>query len=190
MVSGVLSLQKKTLRSWARPSMHVLLGSLFMALCSQISVSLWFSPVPLTLQTVGVFILAAALGGRLAFTALLAYLFEGACGLPVFALGTGGIATLFGATAGYLWSFPIVALLLGCILERKTGHYFFSVLISLFLSSVLILASGTAWLSLFMGLEAAFFVGAQPFLFIELFKIAGSSILIFGFCFFKRRYKS
>ena len=55
----------------------------------------------MTMQTFIVFIIGMAYGWRLAFFTLVAYLFEGALGLPVFAKG-GGLLYLTGPTAGYL----------------------------------------------------------------------------------------
>ena len=39
-------------------------GSLLLALCAQISIPLWFTPVPITGQTLGVLLIGAALGSR------------------------------------------------------------------------------------------------------------------------------
>src|SRR6266571_1514568 len=70
--------------------------SLFLALCAQLSFHLSFTPVPITLQTLGVLLTGAALGSRRAGLAMLSYLAEGALGLPVFAGGTGDLSTLSG----------------------------------------------------------------------------------------------
>ena len=61
----------------------VLFGTLLLALSSKVQVPFW--PVPMTMQTFIVFIICMAYGWRLAFFTLVAYLFEGALGLPVFA---------------------------------------------------------------------------------------------------------
>src|ERR1700758_2118116 len=79
-------------------------GSLLMAACAHVSIPLWFTPVPITLQTFGVIFLALSLGGWRASAALVLYLGEGVSGLPVFSPhGTSGI---FGPTGGYLMSYP------------------------------------------------------------------------------------
>ncbi len=67
--------------------------------------------VPLTLQ-----VFAAALCGylgsiRKGVPAVLIYLALGAVGIPVFAGFRGGIGVLLGPTGGFLWSFPLLALL-------------------------------------------------------------------------------
>ena len=65
----------------------VLAGTVLLTLAAKITVPFW--PVPMTLQTLAVFLIAAAYGRNLAVATLLAYLVEGAVGLPVFATGAG-----------------------------------------------------------------------------------------------------
>lgn len=74
-------------------------------------------PVPITLQTFGVLLCGAILGARRGFLAVLLYLVLGAAGLPIFAGGGSGMATLTGPTAGYLISFPFVAGLVGLLVS-------------------------------------------------------------------------
>lgn len=63
-------------------------GSLLIALCAQVAIPLPRSPVPVTGQTFAVLLVGAALGSRLAASAVLAYIVEGAAGLPVWSPGT------------------------------------------------------------------------------------------------------
>src|SRR3954451_20090938 len=73
--------------------------------------------VPMTLQTFVVLMIGAAYGWRLGTVTILAYLAEGAIGLPVFAGPIGGLAPLFGPTAGYLLGFVIAAFTTGWLSE-------------------------------------------------------------------------
>jgi biotin transport system substrate-specific component len=68
--------------------------------------------VPVTLQTFFIF-LAAYEEGPTAFFAAALYLMAGLVGLPVFTGGHAGPALIFGPTAGYALSFPLVALVAG-----------------------------------------------------------------------------
>ena len=63
-------------------------ASAFIAVCSHIALPLWFTPVPLTLQPFAVLLIGLLLAPRTAAGACLAYLAEGAAGLPVFAPAT------------------------------------------------------------------------------------------------------
>src|SRR4051794_29963255 len=71
--------------AWLRITGIVLLASAFVALCSHVALPLYFTPVPLTLQPFAVLLIGLLLSPRLAAGSLLAYLGEGALGLPVFA---------------------------------------------------------------------------------------------------------
>ena len=61
----------------------VLTGSLLLTLSAKIQVP--FYPVPMTLQTLVVLLIGVAFGWRMGFATVLAYLAQGAMGLPVFA---------------------------------------------------------------------------------------------------------
>ena len=76
----------------------VLAGSVLIAISAQISVPMF--PVPMTLQTLAVILVGLTLGARMGAASVLAYLAEGAAGLPVFANGGAGAVHLMGPTAG------------------------------------------------------------------------------------------
>ena len=124
----------------------VLAGSYLAALCAHISVPLWFTPVPLSLQPFAVLLLGLLLSPRQAAATLGAYLAEGALGLPVFAPGTEGLAHLFGPTGGYLMAYPAAAALISW-LYRQTGRGFWSGLLAGAAGDLLILGSGALWLA-------------------------------------------
>src|SRR5258708_27934024 len=87
-------------------------ASLVVALCARITIPLMpLTPVPLTVQNMGVLLVGLMLGSRRGFAALALYLFEGAVGLPVFnPTGLGRISQLHLATAALLIVLPSSAL--------------------------------------------------------------------------------
>src|SRR5207245_11507392 len=90
--------------------------------CAQLSLTLpLLTNVPFTLQVFGVLMAGAILGARRGFLSQVLYLLLGFVGLPVFAGFAGGAAVLVGPTAGYLWSFPVAAWLVGLGSDR-TGR--------------------------------------------------------------------
>jgi biotin transport system substrate-specific component len=102
----------------ARLAGRLLLANVLLVLCSQIAFPLPWTPVPLTLQTFGVLLIAVFFGARTSALAALLYLVEGAAGLPVFQpFGAPGAARLFGPTAGYLLAFPLAAFVAGRLTE-------------------------------------------------------------------------
>ena len=139
-----------------RIAILALAGSLFTALCARISLPVPFSPVPITGQTLAVLISGAVLGARAGGLAQLCYLGEGALGLPVFAGGAGGPAVLAGATAGYLWAFPLAAFVAGALIDHQRGRYGVApILLALLCADGLVFAVGLGWLELSLQLGLA-----------------------------------
>ena len=147
----------------------ILFATLLLAVSSKIQVPFW--PVPMTMQTFVVFIIGMSYGWRLSLFTLLAYLFEGAIGLPVFATG-GGIAYLMGPTAGYLYGMLMAAVVIGYLSERGFSTSYFMCAVSLFIGSIIIFTLGVGYLSSIIGFDKAINAGLIPFLPSELFKLA------------------
>jgi len=105
--------------------------------------------VPFTLQPFAVLLVGLALGPTDGFLVMLAYLAEGASGLPVFApsaLG-GGIPQLLGPSGGFLMAYPIVAFLAGGI-NRRLGRIapaFVAALAACTVAIALLFVYGAGW---------------------------------------------
>ncbi len=156
----------------------VLGGSLFLALMAQLAIRLWFTPVPITLQTLGVMLIGALLGSKRGALAVLVYLGEGAIGVPVFAGAAAGFPFLFGPTGGYLFAFVISAFLVGYLLERGWKESYQLTLFALSLGSILTLGLGAFWLSFFVGAQNALIMGLCPFLIGAVVKILVAAAII------------
>jgi biotin transport system substrate-specific component len=174
----------KTTAEILRAGGIVLAGTLFVAACSHISVPLFFTPVPLTLQPFAVLVLGLLLGPRIAFATLAAYLAEGVLGLPVFApsaVALSGPAHLFGPTGGYLLAYPLAAALIAS-LWRSSKRGFGLALLSAAAGDVLILACGAVWLALMTHGSATAVISQTvlPFLPGEALKIAAAAGLAAG----------
>lgn len=139
----------------------VVAASLFVALCARIQAP---GPVPFTMQTFAVLLVAGALGATRAAAAMVAYLVEGIAGLPVFAKGTAGAAYLFGETGGYLLGFVLAAYVIGRMVERSDRPGALRLTLLFVFGHLIILAFGFAWQAPFVGLKAAFVLGVAPFL--------------------------
>src|SRR5881397_3770026 len=122
--------------------------SLLTALSAQIVIPI--GPVPITGQTFAVLLTGALLGSRLGTMAMIAYLIEGASGLPFFAGGTGGLAHLLGPTGGYLIAFPAAAFITGAFAEHGWDRKFMTSVAAMFFGSVVIILCGGAWFALLM----------------------------------------
>ena len=67
--------------------------------------------VPISFTVFAVMLCAIVLSPLEAFFASAVYVLMGAVGLPVFSGGSGGFGMLFGITGGYIWSYPLLALI-------------------------------------------------------------------------------
>ena len=153
----------------------VLFGTLLLTISSKVQVPFW--PVPMTMQTFIVFIIGMAYGWRLAFFTLVAYLIEGALGLPVFAKG-GGLLYLTGPTAGYLYGMTIAAAVIGFFTEFGYNESYFKSLISLLVGTFIIFLFGVGYLGSIIGYDKALAGGLYPFILSEFFKIGLAVIII------------
>ena len=153
----------------------VLFGTLLLTVSSKIQVPFW--PVPMTMQTFIVFIIGMSYGWKLALSTLIAYLLEGAVGLPVFAKG-GGLLYLIGPTAGYLYGMVIAAGVIGFLAERGCNDSYIKSLISLIIGTVIIFVLGVGFLGSVIGYDKALAGGLYPFIPSEFFKIGLAIVLI------------
>ncbi len=159
-------------QEWMRQCAIVIAASLFVALCAQITLPLPFTPVPLTMQNLGVLLVGMALGSKRGFAALALYLVEGASGMPVFnPTGLGGLAQLLGPTGGFLMAYPLVAGLAGWIMERGVKN-FARGLVAATAAEIVLFAGGIGWLVVFTHSWArAVQFGFYWFIFAEIIKI-------------------
>lgn len=142
----------------------VALGSALMALSAKVNLPLPY--VPMTLQTLVVLMIGAAYGSRLGSATMIAYLAEGAMGLPVFAGPIGGIAPLVGPTAGYLYGFVLAAFVIGWFAERGWDRNVVLLFAAMAVGHVVIFITGFGWLAYGIGLGStkAWLVGVAPFI--------------------------
>jgi biotin transport system substrate-specific component len=170
--------QDRTLRL-AGMVLLAIAGSLLMWVSAKIKVP--FYPVPMTLQTLALFGIAAAYGMRLGVTAIALYLIEGALGLPVFA-GTPekGIGLLYmaGPTGGYLASYMIAAGIVGYAVDRGLGRNPFKLFGAMLVAEIVILGMGFGWMAYLFGIEKGFAFGVGPFIVTDLVKIALAACLV------------
>ncbi|MGB8819139.1 MAG: biotin transporter BioY [Rhizobiaceae bacterium] len=177
--SGFQPLSSLAGNSLAAKVLLVVAGSIALWISAKIKVP--FYPVPMTLQTLALFGIAAAYGLRLGVATVALYLIEGAAGLPVFA-GTPekgiGIAYMVGPTGGYLASYLIAAAIIGYAVQRGLGRNPFKLFGAMLVAEIVILTMGFAWLAYLFGAEKAFAFGVGPFIITDLVKIGLAACLV------------
>jgi len=148
----------------------ILLGGGIALLILSAKIKAPFYPVPMTLQTLSIALIAATLGTRHAVVAVLGYLVLGMLGVPVFTNtppSPAGLIYFFGPTGGYLAGFVVAAALVGALCQRGWDRSFGRLWLAMLLGDVAILGLGTAWLAFGgpgFGLDKALAVGLYPFL--------------------------
>jgi biotin transport system substrate-specific component len=157
-----------------RAAILMLAGSILLAAAAQVKVPFW--PVPMTMQTFVVLMIGAGYGWRLAGATLVAYLIEGAAGLPVF---TGGAGPLYlaGPTGGYLAGFVLAAVAAGWLAERGATRVLPLALAAFLIADLLVFGAGVGWLSSLIGIDKAIKGGLLPFLPAEALKIVLATAL-------------
>jgi len=145
----------------AQQAALALAGSALIALAARAQVPMW--PVPMTLQTLAVLVLALGCGARIAGGSVALYMAEGAAGLPVFASG-GGLAYFAGPTAGYLFGCLAAALAVGALADRGWAKHPAGGIAAALLGAAIVYLLGWAWLALHVGAAPALAGGVLPFL--------------------------
>jgi biotin transport system substrate-specific component len=147
-------------RSALLEALVVVGGVVAMAAASRVAFDV--GPVPITLQTYVLFVLAGLFGGRLGLAIVLAWLACAAFGLPVLSGGSGGWRAVIGHTAGFLAGMAVAAWVCGRGAIRVKG---WAPLAALFLAGhVMVLMVGWAGLASFMSPGPAFESGILPLL--------------------------
>lgn len=140
----------------------VFFGTLFLALSSYIEVPM--VPVPVTMQTFAVMLVGAKYGWRLGGVTIVAWLMEGAFGLPVLAGGAAGAQHFLGATGGYLFAFPVAGMAVGWLTARGwDSQRVWLSFIAMLIGNAICLVLGAAWLAVLIGAEQAIMAGVVPF---------------------------
>ena len=160
----------------------MILAALFAAVTAvlaQISVPVPVSAVPFSLGIVGVYLSGALLAPKEALISQLIYILLGVVGLPVFSQFRGGFSVLAGPTGGYLFVYPVMALIISAICAKAKKRSFPVLLVSMLPALAVCYTAGSLWLAFISGITvpAAFAAGALPFIIPDIVKIILSSLL-------------
>ena len=173
---------------WPRSVGLVIVFSLFIAACAQFALPI--GDVPITGQTFAVLLTGALLGPRLGAAAVIAYLIEGAAGLPFFSAGGSGLARLVGQNGGYLIAFPAGAFITGAFAEHGWDRRYHTAVFAMAVGSAVILLTGWAWYSIITNTSAilSFKLAVLKFIPGDLVKIAlAAAVLPTGWALLKRK---
>jgi biotin transport system substrate-specific component len=174
-----LALPEKGAARLATQLLLAIVGTLVLTLSAKTRVLL--GPVDISMQTLAVFLIAAAFGMRLGVATLLLYMAEGAMGLPVFQ-GTPekgiGIAYMLGSTGGYLAGFVVMAAIVGWAADRGWDRHPIKLFNAMLVAEIVMMAMGFAWLALLIGPEKSWQFGVVPFIVGDLIKVGLAASLV------------
>lgn len=150
------------------------------AICSYINIPLGFTPVPMNLATLAVFLAGGLLGKKYGMASIAVYVMMGAVGLPVFAGFQAGAGVLAGPTGGFLAGYIAAAFLAGFFMEIFASRSSALCMIGIFMGQLACYLLGTLWFMFITGTEvlAALPACVIPFIPGDLIKITVSILLI------------
>lgn len=146
----------------------VLVGVGILAVSARIQVP--FYPVPVTMQTLAVMMIAMAYGSKLGTATLFSYLLAGFLGAPVFA-GGAGFAYMAGPTGGYLAGFLLAGIVLGALADRGWTRNWQTTAAAMLVGTAIIYLLGVTWLSQLIGFDKAITFGLVPFIYGDILKL-------------------
>lgn len=164
------------------------LGSILLTIAAKVSVPVW--PVPVSLQSMAVAIIAAAFGLRVGAATVTFYLAQGLAGLPVFAGAFAGPAYVMGPTGGFLIGFLVMAVIIGYFADKGAARAVLPAFGAMMLGAAAMFVLGFGWLLAMSGqagwidqsnvLVSAYKGAVEPFLVWDTLKMAFAALTVAG----------
>lgn len=160
----------------------IALMAALLCIVSPFAITFPFSPVPVSLATLMLYLSAYILGRRDAVISCGIYLLIGLVGLPVFSGFTGGIGKVLGPTGGYMIGYLFLTYISGWLIEKwsqNTMQSYMMQVLGMLLGTTVCYLFGSIWLAYQskMNLTAALAVGAIPFIPGDVVKIAAALLI-------------
>jgi biotin transport system substrate-specific component len=171
VLADLISVGRSRVSPLARDAALVVGAAALVGALAQISISLSFTPVPITGQTLGVLLAGTALGWRRGAAAMALYGLAGVAGVPWFADHGHGYA---GASFGYIVGFFFAAAICGYLAERGADRSILGSVPAMLAGEVMIYLFGVTWLAfdLHVGAGEALSLGFTPFVIGDAIKAA------------------
>ncbi|SEQ10038.1 biotin transport system substrate-specific component [Lachnospiraceae bacterium RM5] len=169
---------KSTTSEKIRNIVAIGLMSAFLCVLGPVSLTLPFTPVPISLTIFAIYMCIYLVGWKKSLASLLTYILLGTIGLPVFSGFSGGLAKVTGPTGGYIFGFIFICIISGYVITKHMNNYFLCAL-SMIAGTAICYMFGTLWLAYFahMTLKAALYAGVIPFISADLVKIIVALII-------------
>lgn len=164
---------------------YMVLSAIFAAItsiCSIITIPLGFTPVPVNLGTMGMFLSGGLLGRKYGVISICVYIFMGFIGLPVFSGFRAGPGVLIGPTGGYIAGYVLGTFIIGLLIDKLLckGNTIYMYALSLSAGMIVCYFIGTLWFVIITEstISAAIISCIVPFVAGDIIKIFISAVLI------------
>lgn len=142
---------------------YVALMTAILCILGPIAIPIPFSPVPISLATFGLYLIAYIMPWKKAVLSCILYLIIGLAGMPVLSGFSGGFGKVFGPTGGYILAYIPLVLIVNIFIHRfqsRTSHIF-----GFILSTIVLYGVGSLWLvyTANITLKTALFIGTLPY---------------------------
>ena len=169
--SKIKSKEKEFLKS----IFFVLSGVIFLSIMSQLIIPLYFTPVPISLGSFGIMLVALLYGRKLGTATVISYVAAGSLGAPIFAGFKAG--SLFSPTGGYILGYIAATVILGFLSDKGIAKSYVKTFLSLLLVSIIIFILGALVLMLFVPIKNVFMAGVFPFIPGDMIKVIVATLL-------------
>lgn len=151
-------------------------------LCIFSPITVPIGPIPISMGLFAVMLTAVILGWKKGVLSVIVYLLIGLCGVPLFSGGKGGLAAFVGPTGGYIWSYVLMAIVIGFLSQKEWKNKILSILIPFLACLLGIIICYTLGTIQFMNvanysLTKALAVCVYPFIPLDLLKALGAALL-------------
>lgn len=143
-------------------ALRVSMGVLLIFLAAQVQIPL--NPVPITLHTSAVLLIALCYKKEEALQAIIGYIAIGSLGAPVFTQYTSGFSILFGCSGGYLFGMVLCTYLVTTLREKFGEDSWLKLIMYSMIGSISIYMLGIPYLAFFVGVENSLEFGLYPFI--------------------------
>lgn len=144
----------------------LLFALIFLSAAAQVDIAVPINnnEIPISGQSFAVLVIGFLLGKKWGAICMLLYILLGGLGLPIFADGGSGFATLAGGSGGYLYGFVFAAYVAGMLNEKGWNKNLLQCVYVMVIGTIVILFFGLLQLTFKYGFWKALEYGLYPFI--------------------------
>ena len=154
-----------------KKSALVILGSAILGVSAHIYIPTL--PIPFTMQSLTLMLIASQLGSRLAVYTVLLYIVEAFIGFPVTTIKAVGMGLFMAPSFGYIIGYIFMAYIIGLMKDNGHDRKILTSIPYILLGNQVMFDVGVVFLSYFLGsFEKGFLYGYVPFVIFDLIKVS------------------